>query len=330
MKFFLYNTLILYLFFSCNSDDSKEVNGYNSEIPIVQALPTFEVTLEENIIYGQGLSHTSINSSTPTSIPLKLDVYKPNNNTKSRPVYMFIHGGGFIGGSKQALNIKALADYYSSRGWVFVAIDYRLRDDFGTVPQEWLDYAENIPSIQVAQYLAIYPAQRDAKAALRWIVANSNTYNINTNYITVGGSSAGAITAITAGISAQDDFKNELSTMQDPSLESTNTQETYTIKTIIDYWGSKVALDVLEEIYAYQRFSSNMPSIFIAHGTEDTIVPFSIAEQLKTIYDANGVTSAYYPFEGEIHGPWGATFNNKKLDELSFEFIVAQQKLIVQ
>ena len=190
--------------------------------------------------------------------------------------------------------------------------------------------AENIPSTQVAQYLAIYPAQRDAKAALRWIVANSNTYNINTNYITVGGSSAGAITAITAGISSQDDFKNELSTIQDSSLESTNPQETYTVKTIIDYWGSKVALDALEEVYGSQRFSNNMPPIFIAHGTEDTVVPFNSAEQLKTIYDANGVTTAYYPLEGEIHGPWGTTVNNKKLDELSFEFIVAQQNLIVQ
>lgn len=330
MKFALYNIFVLYLFCSCNTDESIKLNDYNSEIPVVHTLPTFEVTVTKNIIYAQGLSHTSINSASSTSIPLKLDVYQPNNNATNRPVYMFIHGGGFIGGSKQATNIIALANYYSSRGWVFVAIDYRLKDDFGTLPQEWFDFAENIPSTQVAQYLALYPAQRDAKAALRWIVANSNTYNINTNYITVGGSSAGAITAITAGISSQDDFKNELSTIQDSSLESTNPQETYTVKTIIDYWGSKVALDALEEVYGCQRFSSNMPPLFIAHGTEDTVVPFNSAEQLKTIYDANGVTTAYYPLEGEIHGPWGITVNNKKLDELSFEFIVAQQNLIVQ
>ena len=33
---------------------------------------------------------------------------------------------------------------------------------------------------------------QDSKAALRWIIANSNIYKINTDYITVGGNSAGS------------------------------------------------------------------------------------------------------------------------------------------
>ena len=42
----------------------------------------------------------------------------------------------------------------------------------------------------------MYAAQRDAKAALRWMVANASTYGINPDYITVGGASAGAITTV--------------------------------------------------------------------------------------------------------------------------------------
>ena len=49
---------------------------------------------------------------------------------------------------------------------------------------------EGAPS-NLNQIYAMYPTHRDAKAALRWIIANADNYNINTDYITVGGGSAG-------------------------------------------------------------------------------------------------------------------------------------------
>ena len=42
------------------------------------------------------------------------------------------------------------------------------------------------------------------------LFSNSDNYNIDTDYITVGGASAGAITSITLGISNQEDFTNEM------------------------------------------------------------------------------------------------------------------------
>ena len=68
---------------------------------------------------------------------------------------------------------------------------------------------------EVQQATAMYLAQRDAKAALRWIVANANTCNINKDFITVGGASAGAITTIALGISNQEDFRDEISVLED-------------------------------------------------------------------------------------------------------------------
>ncbi|RXP44596.1 alpha/beta hydrolase [Lutibacter sp. HS1-25] len=257
-------------------------------------------------------------------------MYVPDNDLKNRPAYMFIHGGGFAGGSKQQAQIKNLAKYYTSRGWVFISIDYRLKNNNGTVPQLWENYSTKVPKDKVSQFLSIYPAIRDAKAALRYIVANAHTYSINTNYITVGGGSAGAITAITLGISNQEDFRDEIDTSQDPTLASTNLEQSYQIRTIIDLWGSKIALNALEEILGYHRFDTNDPSLFIAHGTEDTVVPYSNAEELKSIYKTNGVPFAYYALEGKKHGAWDATVNNKKLEELAFDFIVQQQNLIVK
>ena len=63
---------------------------------------------------------------------------------------------------------------------------------------------------KLQQSIAQYAAPEDAKAALRWIVANANAYGINTDHITVGGNSAGSVTTIAyTGISNQDDFRDE-------------------------------------------------------------------------------------------------------------------------
>ncbi len=322
--------LFAVLLVSCGNDDDGTTPDPQSETPTVQSTSTYDVLLEEDLTYGEGLSHTTINSAETTTMPLKLDVYVPDNDSQNRPAYLFIHGGGFTGGSKQAAAIINLANYYTSRGWVFISIDYRVSRDKGTVPQAWLDYAEILPEENVAQYLAIYPAQRDAKAAMRWLMANAKTYNINTDYITVGGGSAGAITAITVGVSSPEDFRDELSGTDDPTLTSTNLDQSYNVHTIINHWGSKVALDALETVYGLNRFDADDPPLFIAHGTDDPTVLFSSALELETIYQANQVPYVFYPFEGLGHGIWNATADGKRLEELAFEFIIEQQGLKVE
>jgi len=113
-------------------------------------------------------------------------------------------------------------------------------------------------------------------------------------------------------------------------LSSTNLFETYEVKTILDFWGSDNTIEVLELIYGYERFDSNDPAMFIAHGTEDPTVPFSSAEDLKNICETNEIDFVYYPLEGKGHGPWGATVNGKSLSDLSFDFIVDNQNLNVE
>lgn len=322
--------LLTSLFLSCEKENAEGPNGAPDPAPVVQSAQTYGVMVEEDIEYAQGLSHQSLNSEASTVLSLKLDAYLPNNNEENRPVFMFIHGGGFKGGSKQGGNIGALATHFTSRGWVFFSIDYRLMDDKGTVPQAWADHTDALPSELVAQSLAMYPAHRDAKAALRWIVANAATYKINTDYITVGGGSAGAITAITLGISELEDFRDEIDQSQDPTLSSTTLDQSYQIHTIVDFWGSKVALDALQAVYGHQRFDRNDPPLFIAHGTQDPTVDFSNAEELKAIYEVYDLPLAYYPLEGEGHSAWNATVDGKRLEELAFSFIVEQQGLTVE
>lgn len=314
---------------SCAKDDNNKITPENSS-PKVKLNTTYEVNITEDIIYAEGLSHNSWNSPNTTVVPLLMDSYVPENNLQNRPLLMLIHGGGFSGGSKQQETLVAMANYYASRGFVVFSIDYRLRGDKGTIPQEWIDATTNVDPAELDQLYAMYPAHRDAKAALRWIIANADNYHINTDYITVGGGSAGAITSIGLGVSELGDYKDEISLSEDSTLSTTNLSQTYEVHTILDFWGSNRSIEILELVYGYQRFNSNNPSLFITHGTEDPTVPFTSAEDLKTIWETNEIDFVYYPLEGKGHGPWGATVNGKSLSDLSFDFVVNNQNLNVE
>ena len=216
---------ITMLLTACNKTDYV-VNSEEST-PVVKQVSTFPVIIDQDIQYAQGLGYDD-SSTSSFPIPLKLDVYYPDNEVTNRPVIMFIHGGSFMGGSKLKPEIVDMANYYASRGWVFVSIDYRTSKDLGNIaeippnnelyyykgiaPQDWITFSQEITSTpeETKTIIAMYAAQRDAKAALRWVVANSGIYNIDTNFITVGGGSAGAITSITLGISNKEDFRMNL------------------------------------------------------------------------------------------------------------------------
>ncbi len=322
--------MLLCVLSSCEKDETTNAIVPNSMT--VKTSSTYTVAVEQNIKYAEGLSHQTINSPSYSTMDLKLDVYKPANNTKKKPAILLIHGGGFSGGDKSDVNIVNLANYFASRGWVAFSINYRLQGNKGTVPTEWIQYAQNsVPLADQSQFLALYPAHRDVKAALRWIIANANQYNIDTNYITVGGGSAGAIIATTLGITNTIDFTNEISLSNDPSLATTNLNSSnYTIKTILDFWGSGVAVTANNNIYNYNRFDKTDPPIMISHGTNDQTVAYSEALMLKDIYTSTGANYVLYTLENRGHGPWDASVNGKKLEELSFDFIVKQQNISVE
>ena len=349
-----YTIILAFLFFTACNDDVPIVTF--ETFPIIKGESTYTAQVEEDITYAEGLGFEG-NSSTATAIPLKLDLYLPDNDSEDRPVYMFIHGGGFTGGIKHKPEIVDMANYYASRGWVFASIDYRTTEELGVIqgmtpeelpmfykgiaPQEWienaLEGAENFGQVQ--QATAMYLAQRDAKAALRWIVANANNYNINTDFITVGGASAGAITTIALGISNQEDFRDEISIAEDPTLSTTNLNETYDVKSMVYFWGSNIKLDVFEAVYKleqYDRYDSDDPELFMGHGTaEDPVTPYEEALELQSIYESLGIHNKLVTLltpngDPAGHGAWNAIVDGKGLSELTFDFLVERQNLEVE
>ncbi|WP_338166712.1 alpha/beta hydrolase [Vibrio sp. 10N] len=344
-------TLLLTCFtamnFGCNQQGNGEPN-LSTEAPLVSAESTYLVLVESDIEYADGLVHDNVSTS-PFAAPQTLDIYYPANDHANRPVYMFIHGGGFQSGTKTKPEIIDLAHYFASRGWVVVSVDYRTAEDLGTItgktpeelltyyngiaPQEWLEYALQTAesSDQVKTSTAMYTAQRDAKAALRWIVANADTYNINPDYITVGGASAGSITTIALGISDNEDFRDEISISDDPTLATTHLDQSYVVRSMVYYWGSNIKLDLFENVYGLNRYDSNDPELFMAHGTEnDPVTPYSEAVELQDIYNDLGIYNRLETLEGYGHGAWNAQVDGKGLSELSFDFLVNRQNLTVQ
>ena len=337
----------------CSKDDSIVVeNG----TPLVKLDSSYTVLKEVDITYADGLSHDA-SSTTPFAIPLKLDIYSPDNNSENRPAFMWIHGGGFTGGIKHKPDIVEMANYYTSRGWVFISIDYRTTEELGNIqgmsqeevlsyyrgfaPQQWIETisSQAQSTNNFKKSIAMYMAQRDSKAALRWIVANSNTYNINTDFITVGGNSAGSVSTIALGISNQGDFRDEIPISVDYTLSTTNLNENYSVRSMVYFWGSNAKLDLYEMVYdleQYDRYDSNDPELFMGHGqAPDPQTPYEEALELQGIYDSLGIYNKLVTLllpngDPAGHGAWDAIVDGKGLSELTFEFLTERQNLIVE
>ena len=270
---------------------------------------------------------------------------------------MWIHGGGFTGGIKHNPDIVEMANYYASRGWVFISIDYRTTEELGNIqgmnqeevlsyyrgiaPQVWIDTTSSQAQStnNFKKGIAMYMAQRDSKAALRWIVANSNTYNINTDFITVGGNSAGSVSTIALGISNQEDFRDEIPISVDYTLSTTNLNENYSVRSMVYFWGSNAKLDLYEMVYdleQYDRYDSNDPELFMGHGqAPDLQTPYEEALELQGIYDSLGIYNKLVTLllpngDPAGHGAWDAIVDGKGLSELTFDFLTERQNLIVE
>ncbi|WP_246834428.1 alpha/beta hydrolase [Leptospira levettii] len=298
--------------------------------PTVKQNVTYTVS-KSTFVYAQALSHSNWGTSTTSVVNLSLDLYLPENAPTNRPAMVLIHGGGFTTGSKEDTNIVEMANYFASRGWVCISINYRLVSAYGTLSTAWGTYVLNssLTPTEKQQSYAMYPAARDAKAAVRWLYANASAYGINTNYVTALGGSAGSFLANMLGITNASDFRDETLTLNDTTLSTTNLLAGSKIHTIIDHWGGINHMTYLQAITGQSRFDINDPPVSIVHGTADADVPFTQAEALRDAYIASGASYEFNPLVGAGHGAWTATINGKSLSENAFQFITTKQKLTV-
>ncbi len=257
------------------------------------------VDLNSDVVYGSNIS----NSGATTT--LDMDIYEPNGDTETaRPLIIWAHGGSFIGGSKTDGDVVTLADKFVKKGYVFASINYRLGIDF--------------PFTQANATKAVVRAVQDMKASIRFFYKDrvtTDTYKIDTTKIYIGGTSAGALTALHLAYLDQECEILEFLSASDLAalggIEGTSGNSGYSteIHGVISLAGALASYGWME--------AGDVP-LCSTHGTDDgtvqynrgfvSVIGFDIMELdgsrvIKEHADAIGVQNNFYTHNGAGHVP---------------------------
>jgi acetyl esterase/lipase len=224
------------------------------------------VTKTADITYGSAVDQTG------RTVTLRLDLYQPTGDTvTSRPAIVWVHGGSFRSGSKSSPELVDEANTFARKGYVNVSIDYRL-------------VSSGCPGTDlVACITAINHARQDAQTAVRFLRANAARYRIDPDRIAIGGSSAGAITALNVGYSPENPGPG-------------------------DHQGYSSAVRAVQSISGGELASGpinagDAPALLF-HGTADQIVPLSWAQSTVDRATAAGLLVVLRTWEGAGHVPY--------------------------
>jgi acetyl esterase/lipase len=240
----------------------------------------------------------------------KLDLFLPRTGEKL-PLIIRIHGGAWLGGSKEG----EWPNDYLRFGYAVARINYRLSQH------------------------AIFPAQiQDCKAAVRYLRANAQKYNLDPNRFGVWGPSAGghlvALLGTTGDINEFDVGENltvssrvqavadyfgpsDLLQMQAHKLPSGmdhNTADAPEAKLI----GGPVQDNPEKAAKAnpITYVTKDDPSFLIVHGDKDPLVPHHQSELLEAALKKAGVPVTFYTVKGGGHGG----FKDPNIPKLTREF----------
>ncbi len=236
---------------------------------------------------------------------LEIHLFLPENkNSKSkRPVIVYFSGGGWAEG-KPDFNFPACQSY-ANKGWIGVAVEYRLAYRQNTLPFE---------------------AVMDAKSAIRWLRKHANEYDIDTNQVVVSGNSAGGHLALaTALVSNWNEKTDDLQYSSVPNAIMVNSG-VYDL-TECDYWIRKgliernLSTDLVKEISPNYLVRKILPPILIIHGTNDHSVLFSTAEEFNKKMTQSGNNIEFHILEGAGHFIWYDELYYKKVGDYRKAFL---------
>jgi len=259
------------------------------------------VVFEKNIEY-----------SNPDDQHLQLNMARPKDGAGPFPAVICIHGGGFRAGTRESFN--GLCLQLAERGYVAVTVSYRLAPKY------------QFPA-------AVY----DVKAAVRWMRANAEKYQIDPDRIgTTGGSAGGHLAqflGVTSGVSK---FEGD----------GGNAEYSSSVKCVVNFYGpsdftksydaSVDAKDVLplflggnleqerhrhiESSPLYWVTPEAAPTLFV-HGTKDAYVAHEQAEWIVERMKAADVEATLMTIEDGDHGFRTSSPDVKeKIEKARFEF----------
>lgn len=222
---------------------------------------------------------------------LLCDVYEPPESKRNGAAVLLLHGGSWQNGDRTQL--RGYGILLGREGYVCVASEYRLLPDHG------------------------WPAQiHDAKAALRWMRANSAELGIDPDLIAVEGNSAGGHLALlvagTAGVEelagpaypgVTDDVCAVLA-VYPPTVLTIPAGRALTEggSMMIDSFGAgEVGRRNAELASPLSHAKPGFPPTLLIHGTADTIVPHKSSELMYEALAAHDVPVDLHLLAGQPH-----------------------------
>ena len=266
------------------------------------------LTLPAAMAFGQNLSASisapyrivpNITYVTANNFEAKLDVYSRTDTQAPQPTIIFIHGGGWTGGSKETQLFNLMP--YLEMGWNAVNVEYRL-----------------------ARVSEAPAAVEDCLCALRWVIRNAKQYGFDAGKLVVSGGSAGGHLALTTGMMpASAGFDRQC-----PGTEQLK------VAAIVDWYGITDVADLLDgenmRAYAVQWLGSRpdrvevarrlspltyvragIPPIISIQGDADPVVPYSHSVRLQEALQKAGIDHELVTIPGGKHGNFTRAENQK-------------------
>jgi acetyl esterase/lipase len=242
--------------------------------------------------------HRDVTYATTAHGPLRLDVYKPAEAHGPRPVLLFLHGGGWIVGSRS----DALPDVYPApsypdrrwpsmlpyvrRGLALVSLDYRL--------------AAEAPAPAAVE---------DCRRGFDWISRHGADYGLDpTRVVTIGASAGGHLAlmvAFTNGGRAEHGPGRVIGAVDlygitdVPPLLEPPTQRSWAR----DWIGSAPdAAARARAVSPLRLVRAGLPPVLIAHSLADDVVPYDQGRRLAEALRAAGVGVELLTFPTAVHG----------------------------
>jgi acetyl esterase/lipase len=257
--------------------------------------PVAQAQLSETAAFASHLQNQyrivpNITYLTANNWEAKLDLYLPREATKPNPTLIYIHGGGWTGGSKEG-SVLTFMDYLE-KGWSVVNVEYRL-----------------------ARVSLAPAAVEDCLCALRWVMHNAGTYNFDTNNLVVTGNSAGGHLAMTTGmLPASAGLDRECPGPEQLKVSAivnwygiTDVEDLLdgpNMKTYAVTWLSSMEnrRDIARRVSPIHYVRSGLPPIITIHGDADPTVPYAHAVRLHEALEKAGVANALVTIPGGRHG----------------------------
>jgi pectinesterase len=245
-------------------------------------MPIFEfsannITEHRNIIFAQYPNKE-----------LALDLFIPEKPVcEPIPCIVCIHGGGWH--VNRRVWFEPFAQYLATEGFAAVTIDYRL-----------------LPAVEIIDCV------HDTKAAVRWVRANADRYDIDPDRIGALGASAGAHLAVLLGTTAgmpelegDGGNQNASSAVQAVVGIATPAMNLERSARFAEWFG--ISLDMMRLISPYEHVSAASAPLYLIHGTADSSVAPQDSRDLYNRYRELGAKAEIKWIHGEDHGFYEGT-----------------------